>query len=388
MEHSANDSWRRSAETDCLGLYVHIPFCSSICSYCNFNRGLLDHPLKRRYISALITEIERAGDGSKVDTIYFGGGTPSLLLPDEIQNVFKACQKSFDVSSDAEVTLEMNPETVSRSYVASILDIGVTRLSIGVQSFNDRELERLGREHTAETAVNAFLSARNAGCDNVSLDLMLSLPEQTREKYARSIEKLVQLSPDHASLYILELYPNAPLESDISRKGWSLPKEEDAALMYLEALERTAACGLEQYEISNLARSGKRSRHNLKYWEDGSWLGFGCGAHSTRSGWRWRNLSETERYVDRIERSAEVALDRRLLGEKERLGDALFMGLRLAEGLDLVRIRYRYGVDVMDRYGAELRKFTDSGLLVESENRLRLTRQGMLLANEVMSTFV
>ena len=388
MTSSAHDPWRKSAGIDTLGLYVHIPFCSSICNYCNFNRGLLDHPLKRRYISALTAEIERAGDGSKVDTIYFGGGTPSLLFEEEVEDVLRACQKSFDVSSDVEVTLEMNPETVNRNYVASILDTGVTRISIGVQSFNDCELERLGREHTAETAVDAFSSARSAGCDNVSLDLMLSLPEQTLQRWARSIEQLVQLSPDHASLYILELYPNAPLGSDMSKKGWSLPKEDDAALMYLEALERTDACGLEQYEISNLARSGKRSRHNLKYWEDGSWLGFGCGAHSTRGGWRWRNLSETESYVDRIERSADVVLERRLLGEQERIGDALFMGLRLVEGLDLVRIRQRYGIDVMERYGEELRKYIDSGVLVESENRLRLTRQGMLIANEVMSTFV
>ena len=371
-----------------LGLYVHVPFCASICNYCNFNRGLLDRELKRRYVDALAGEIERAGDGSTADTIYFGGGTPSLLAPAEVARVIEACREAFTVRSGAEVTLEMNPETVTVDYVAAARAAGVTRLSIGVQSFDDRELGRLGRGHTADDAAAALSAARDAGCDDVSMDLMLWLPAQTRNECAASVDRLVELAPDHASLYLLEVYPNAPLRDEMARGGWSQAPDDDAAEMYLDALRRTDAAGLAQYEISNVARAGKRSRHNLKYWQDGEWLGFGCGAHSRRDGWRWRNVPETARYVDAVERGDATVQARRALSLEERLGDALFMGLRLAQGIDLGTVRRRYGVDVLERYGARLQPFFGAGMLVAGAERLRLTRRGMLLANEVMEAFV
>ena len=371
-----------------LGLYVHVPFCASICNYCNFNRGLLDRELKRRYVSALAKEIARDGDGSAADTIFFGGGTPSLLAPPEVARIVDACREAFAVRSGAEVTLEMNPETVTADYVSAVRDAGVTRLSIGVQSFDDGELARLGRGHTAEGAAEALAAARAAGCDDVSMDLMLWLPAQTRDECAASVSRLVALAPDHASLYLLEVYPNAPLRDEMARGGWSQAPDDDAAAMYLDALARTDAAGLAQYEISNVARAGKRSRHNLKYWQDGEWIGFGCGAHSRRDRWRWRNVSETARYVDAIERDEATAQERRALPDGERLGDALFMGLRLTEGIDLGAIRGRYGVDVLERYGARLQPFVQAGMLVAGAERLRLTRRGMLLANEVMQAFV
>ena len=371
-----------------LGLYIHVPFCASICNYCNFNRGLLDRELKRRYVSALAREIARAGDGSAADTIFFGGGTPSLLAPPEVARIVDACREAFALRSGAEVTLEMNPETVTADYVSAVRDAGVTRLSIGVQSFDDAELARLGRGHTAEGAAEALAAARDAGCDDVSMDLMLWLPAQTRDACAASVSRLVALAPDHASLYLLEVYPNAPLRDEMARGGWSQAPDDDAAAMYLDALARTDAAGLAQYEISNVARAGKRSRHNLKYWQDGAWIGFGCGAHSRRDGWRWRNVSETARYVDAIERDEATAQERRALPAGERLGDALFMGLRLTEGIDLGAIRGRYGIDVLERYGAPLQPFIQAGMLVAGAERLRLTRRGMLLANEVMQAFV
>ena len=371
-----------------LGLYVHVPFCASICNYCNFNRGLLDRELKRRYVAAVEAEIARAGDGAAADTVYFGGGTPSLLAPPEVARILDACRRAFALRAGAEVTLEMNPETVTADYVSAVRDAGVTRLSIGVQSFDDRELARLGRGHTADGAAGALDAARAAGCDDVSLDLMLWLPAQTRGQCAASVDRLVSLAPDHASLYLLEVYPNAPLRDEMARGGWSQAPDDDAAAMYLDALARTDAGGLAQYEISNVARSGRRSRHNLKYWQDGEWIGFGCGAHSRRGGWRWRNVSETARYVDAVGRGEAVARERRALPAAERLGDALFMGLRLVDGIDTGAIRGRYGVDVMERFGARLRPFLDAGILVRDAERLRLSRRGMLLANEVMQAFV
>jgi oxygen-independent coproporphyrinogen III oxidase len=196
------------------------------------------------------------------------------------------------------------------------------------------------------------------------------------------------LAPDHLSLYLLEVYPNAPLKDDMARARWSQAPDEDAATMYMEAMERLEAAGLAQYEISNVARAGRRSRHNLKYWSDGEWLGFGCGAHSTRGGARWKNISSTVEYTDAVMRGASPAVDLRRMTPNEQLGDALFTGLRLVDGIDLNVIQTRYGVDVWRRFGPELEPFIEAGCLRRDGARLWLTRQGMLLAHEVMAVFV
>jgi oxygen-independent coproporphyrinogen-3 oxidase len=373
-----------------LGLYLHIPFCAAICNYCNFNRGLLDEALKVRYVDALVAEIDAAAEPTTaVDTIFFGGGTPSLLTGAEAGRILDACGRSFAVTPDAEITLEANPETVSPSSLAAYRAAGVNRVSFGVQSFRDDELRRLGRLHSARTALDALDMARAAGCENVSLDLMMWLPEQRVDQWLASIDALVGAAPDHASLYLLELYPNAPLREDMARAGWSQAPDEDAAEMYLEALARLDAAGYEQYEISNVARPGRASRHNVKYWEDGEWLGFGCGAHSTREGARWRNVTATMDYVRRVGAGESLVAERRVLDADQRVEEALFTGIRLTAGLDVAAFAGRYGVDIWQRYGGELARFVDAGLLVHDPGaRLRLTRPGMLLANEVMAVFI
>jgi oxygen-independent coproporphyrinogen III oxidase len=384
-----------------LGLYVHIPFCAAICNYCNFNRGLFDAELKARYVRAVIREIARSsgaggsggsggagGSGGVADTIYFGGGTPSLLEPGEIADIIRACREAFAVSADAEVTLEANPETVSVDRLAAFRAAGVNRVSFGVQSFREDELRRLSRLHSAGRARDAVHEARAAGFDNVSIDLMMWLPGQRLEEWLQSVDEAIRVAPDHLSLYLLEVYPNAPLKDEMARQRWSQAPDDDAAAMYVTAMERLEAAGLQQYEISNVARPGRRSRHNLKYWTDQEWLGFGCGAHSTRNGARWKNVSSTEEYVDRIARDAGTEVDVRRLSDSERLGDALFTGLRLAEGVELATIRQRYGVDVWRRFGADLQVYVDAGLLLHDGATLRLTRRGMLLAHEVMAVFV
>jgi len=373
-----------------LGLYLHVPFCAAICHYCNFNRGLLDEALKTRYVDALTAEIAAAAEpDTPADTIYFGGGTPSLLRGDEVARIIDICREAFDVAPDAEVTLECNPETVSLALLEGFRAAGVNRLSFGVQSFRDDELRRLGRMHSAETARDAVRLARAAGFGNVSLDLMMWLPEQRLAHWLANVDELIALAPEHASLYLLELYPNAPLREDMARSGWSLAPDEDAADMYLEALDRLDAAGYEQYEISNVARPGWQARHNVKYWQDGEWLGFGCGAHSTRDAVRWRNIPATMEYIQRVVAGSTLVAERRVLDRHERVEEALFTGLRLTVGLDLPAIATRYGVDVWDRYGLDLARFVDAGLLVhEPGRRLALTRPGMLLANEVMAVFI
>lgn len=400
-----------------LGLYVHVPFCSAICNYCNFNRRLFDADLKVRYIDALVAEIQQAGlkacttsadvaqttradvaqttradvvqtFRSAADTIFFGGGTPSLLEPDEVARIIEACESAFLVAADREVTLEANPETVTEARLAAFRRAGINRVSFGVQSFREEELRRLSRLHTAGRARDALAEARAAGFDNLSLDLMMWLPEQKVTDWLESVDEAIALGPDHLSLYLLELYPNAPLKEDMARARWSQAPDEDAATMYVTAMERLEAAGYDQYEVSNVARPGRRSRHNLKYWTDGDWLGFGCGAHSTREGVRWKNISSTEDYIDQIARDASPAVDIRRLTPEERLGDALFTGLRLVDGIDTNAIQTCYGVDVWRRFGADLEPFLEAGWLRHEGARLRLTRQGMLVANEVMTVFV
>jgi oxygen-independent coproporphyrinogen-3 oxidase len=403
-----------------LGLYVHIPFCSAICNYCNFNRGLFDAALKARYVEALVSEIEgapaampsrgrgkprrgisvssrrgwgpaaseRKNSRAAADTIYFGGGTPSLLEPDEIARIIAACRAAFAVAGDAEITLEANPESVDQARLAAFRAAGVNRVSFGVQSFREPELRRLSRLHTADRAREAVFEARVAGFENISLDLMMWLPEQQIAEWLESVDAAIALAPEHLSLYLLEVYPNAPLKDDMARARWSQAPDEDAAAMYLAAMDRLDAIGYEQYEISNVARPGRRSRHNIKYWQDGEWLGFGCGAHSTRRGVRWKNVASTDEYVRRLEQGESPAIDHRPLSPEEHLGDALFTGLRLTEGVNLDAIRAVHGVDVWARYGADLDHFVQAGILRKEGPRLWLTRQGMLLAHEVMTTFV
>ena len=300
-----------------LGLYVHIPFCSAICNYCNFNRGLFDAALKARYVDALIlrdpegrragmaqerlrprraedkqirgeaSALVRAGVGPQrsekkraaADTIYFGGGTPSLLEPDEIGRIIAACRAAFDLAGDSEITLEANPESVDEARLAGFRAAGVNRLSFGVQSFREPELRRLSRLHTVDRARAAVAEARAAGFDNLSLDLMMWLPEQQVTEWLESVDAAIALGPDHLSLYLLEVYPNAPLKEDMARARWSQAPDDDAAAMYVTAMERLEASGYEQYEISNVARPGRRSRHNVNTGPTGS--GSASGAAHT-----------------------------------------------------------------------------------------------------------
>jgi oxygen-independent coproporphyrinogen-3 oxidase len=358
------------------GLYIHIPFCAALCNYCNFNRGLLDEGVKRRYVDALVAEIRRATEGgADIDTVFFGGGTPSLLAPAEVSSILRACGDTFDVLADAEVTLEANPETVTETSLAGYREVGVNRLSYGVQSFRDVELQRLGRLHSAETARRAVRMARGMGFDNISLDLMLWLPGQRLAEWLESVDALVEVGPEHASIYLLEIYPNAPLRDAMARGGWSVAPDDDAADMYLQGLARLDAAAYEQYEISNVARPGRRARHNLKYWQAGHWLGYGCGAHSTWDGVRWRNLSSTAEYVERAAAGRSVRVGERTLSAEERLEEALFLELQLTR-IDLDAMRREHGVDVF-RQSKRVVSICRPRLLVhEPGRRLALSREG------------
>jgi oxygen-independent coproporphyrinogen-3 oxidase len=379
-----------------LGIYIHIPFCQAICSYCNFNRGLLDADLKRAYVTALEREIRTASLPNCptaslphcVDSIFFGGGTPSLLEPSEIARLLAACRETYDVTSDAEITLETNPETATHERLAAFREAGITRLSFGVQSFDDDELKRLSRIHSAARAVEVIEAAKTIGFDSVSFDLMLWLPGQTPASWYRTVDRAISLAPDHLSFYLLELYPNAPLKEEMARAGWSQTPEDDAAEMYLEGLARLDAAGYVQYEISNVSKPGHRARHNVKYWQSGSWLGLGCGAHSTVDGVRWKNIAGTGEYVARISAGEDVRLDVRTMSGDERIEEALFTGLRLTEGIHESEFFARWGIAPWTRYRDTLDLRVEAGHIWRNDGRFGLTRSGMLVANDVLSAFV
>jgi oxygen-independent coproporphyrinogen-3 oxidase len=400
-----------------LGLYLHIPFCSSICSYCNFNRGLFDGDLKARYVDALETEIRltaapkpgaaydspyvgrsgfSSGEPRAADTIFFGGGTPSLLEPPEIARLITACRETYALTPDAEVTLETNPETVTVERLEGFRTAGVNRISFGVQSFDDTELTRLGRIHSARRAEDAVRDARAAGFRSLSFDLMFWLPGQSLDSWRRTVDRAIALEPDHLSLYLLELYPNAPLKESMARlrqgfggaSPWSQASDDEAADMYLAALEALDAAGFEQYEISNVARPGFWSRHNVKYWQSGDWRGFGCGAHSTVDGVRWKNVAATSAYIEHLGSGRAVAIERERLSGQARRQEALFTGLRMSTGIDRGNFSRRFGVDPWVVYGEALTPAVDDGLMWREGARFGLTRRGMLVANEILATFV
>jgi oxygen-independent coproporphyrinogen-3 oxidase len=397
-----------------LGLYLHIPFCSSICSYCNFNRGLFDGDLKTRYVAALEKEILDAGDGRAADTIFFGGGTPSLLDPPEIARLLGACRDAYALAPAAEITLETNPETATLERLEAFRAAGVNRISFGVQSFDDAELARLGRIHSASRAGDAVRDARRAGFTNLSFDLMFWLPGQSLASWLQTIEEAIALEPDHLSLYLLELYPNAPLKETMARvahgpraqgpgpdatdlspsaecpepSAWAQTPDDVAADMYLAALERLDENGLAQYEISNVARSGRWSRHNVKYWQGGHWRGFGCGAHSTVDAVRWHNVASTVEYVAAVTAGHDVARERRALSREDQVSEALFTGLRLTVGIATRNFLARYGVDPWIQHAEALDPCVGEGLMWHDADGFGLTRRGMLVANEILATFV
>ncbi len=378
-----------------LGLYIHVPFCSSICHYCNFNRGLLDADRKRQYVEAVTAEIRgaparfgwRPGE-TRADTLFFGGGTPSLLEGAETAAIIQACRDAFDVAPDAEITLEANPESATPFLLARIREAGVNRLSLGVQSFVQEELVRLGRLHDVAQARRAVACAREAGFDNLSLDLMMWLPEQTVHAWLESVDEAIGLRPEHLSLYMLEIYPNAPLRDAMARANWSQAPDDDAADMYEAAMARLESAGYVQYQISNVALPGRASRHNLKYWTDGEWLGFGPGAHSTLAGARWKNVSATGEYVSRMAAGLPLETERRDLSAEERWQEAVITGLRLQSGISVGAMAASYGVDLDARFGADLQRFGEAGVVARDGDRLRLTRRGMLVANDVLRVFI
>jgi oxygen-independent coproporphyrinogen III oxidase len=380
------------------GIYIHIPFCRSRCSYCDFATGAYEGGLAERYVRALVAEVAafdaarvspRADAPREVDTIYFGGGTPSLLAPRQVESILSAVREKFCVKPRAEVTMEMNPGTVTPDSARAFRRAGVNRASFGLQTFDDEQLRRLGRTHTAEDARRTLRTLRDAGFANVSFDLIAGLPAQTVEEWSRNLDEALALRPEHLSLYLLEVHEGTPLADQLRRGFWPQPDPDAAAEMYRTLCERTARAGYERYEISNFCLPGFASRHNLKYWTGAPYYGFGSSAHSfDGSASRWSNERDAARYCELVETGGGAVAERTELSADEAASESLFLGLRLSRGVNLVEHRARFGSDVRSKYGEDLRRFADAGLIELSGDRLRLTRDGALLSNEVFAAFV
>jgi len=381
---------------DPFGIYVHIPFCTAKCGYCDFNSYAGHDHLIPSYGEALLAEASlwsRAAGGRTVTSIFFGGGTPSLTPAQEMRQILDGLRAMFEVATDAEVSLEANPGSLGPEYLRELRAAGFNRLSIGVQSFDDAELKSLDRIHSAADAEAAVAAARAGGFEDLNLDLIYGLPGQTMARWRENLERALALEPEHLSLYALTIEEGTPLARDIARGRAEAPDGDLQADLYEWTQERMAEAGFEHYETSNWARPGHRCRHNLVYWKHHEYLGLGAGAHSYFNGVRFSTVLLPNRYVELVQEAAatEGARTMRHLVNVEPItaevaaSDALILGLRLIEGVDVDAFNQRFGVDIDGRFGAAFRECAEYGLIERVEGWLRLTERGRLLSNDVFA---
>lgn len=371
-------------------LYLHIPFCEKKCLYCDFYSIETLTPMED-FLKGLTAEMEsyaHRGDGTRFDTVFFGGGTPSLLTPPQLGQILSSLRSFYAIVTDAEITLETNPGTITPDKLTAYRSLGVNRLSIGVQSFDDRELRFLSRIHDSTQAEEAVRMARGAGFDNASIDLMYSLPGQTPEQWMYTLERGLALEPQHISAYSLIVEDNTPLSRMVRAKQVSPNPVEAEAELFELTMRVMADNGFEHYEVSNYARPGYRSRHNYAYWSHENYLGFGPSAHSFwhsadgRSGERWANIANVSTYAHRLaDHEAPVAF-RELVGVHELVNERIFLGLR-SDGLNLDRLEGELGIRLHDGQREIMRQLVKEELASLEGAVLKLTPKGFLLCDEI-----
>ncbi len=380
-------------------LYLHIPYCQVRCAYCDFNTyaGFNDQiPAYARALATEITGVGAAAGRPPAHTVFFGGGTPSLLPLDALGLILDAVRASFKLADDSELTLEANPGTVTRDYLLGLRGLGINRLSFGVQSSHPHELRLLDRLHLFEDAAQAVSWARAAGFDDLNLDLIFALPHQTLDQWRQTVDRTLALGPDHVSAYALSLEHGTPMRAWVYRGLLPMPDPDLAADMYLLAHELLKQNGFAQYEISNWSRPGHTCRHNLQYWRNLPYLGFGAGAHGYAAGQRYSNVLAPGAYIERLSDGAPTSFptsaarqQTTALSRDDEIGETMMMGLRLTqEGISLAEFARRFGQPLKERFGREVRQLTARGLLETVGDQLRLTEAGRLLGNQVFLEFV
>lgn len=388
-----------------LGVYFQVPFCASKCSFCNFSSGVVPSTVFRRYCRALIQEIERlpefyAAAGIEpgllrlpVDTVYMGGGTPSLLGAELLEQVSEALRRRFEIVAGAEFTLEVTPGSADCNFLVKARVLGITRLSIGAQSFADHELSVVGRLHSAADTRELVRVARRAGFLNINLDLIAGLPYQTRHSWFSSLKAALALGPEHISVYLLEIDEKSRLGREILRHGTryhaaAVPGEELVAEAYETARELLAREGYVQYEISNFSLPGHESRHNQKYWQLKPYVGLGAGAHSFDGCRRWTNETPIEVYETRLARDDSPATEIHAFSPAEQLEEFFFLGLRQGQGVNLGTARQRWGNDRVLSSEARVSELVRDGWLERRGDQVRLAEKAYLVSNEVFQQFL
>lgn len=369
-----------------FGVYIHIPFCVKKCKYCDFNSFKMNLCDKKRYLDDLNKEIKMySGECADriVDTIFFGGGTPSILSCDEIECLMKCVKDSFNISDDAEITMECNPGTIDRKKLEAIKRSGINRLSIGLQAVQNHHLSYIGRIHTYEEFEKNFKEARSVGFDNINIDLMFALPNQTEDDWKESLEKVVRLNPEHISAYSLIMEEGTELFDMYEREEFELMDEDRDIDMYEYTISYLKNNGYNQYEISNYSKEGKECRHNIIYWQCDNYLGLGAGAAGYLARDRYTNESNLNSYHKKIESGKKPIISVENLSDEEMMEEMVFMGLRMNSGINRIDFKNRFGVEFCDKYKKQVEDLVERGLLSVVDENIKLTQKGREISNSV-----
>lgn len=380
--------WKSMAKA----VYIHIPFCSQICHYCDFNKVFLKGQPVDEYLLAMEKEIELTlaefPIQSDIETVYIGGGTPTALNEKQLERLMETIRLFFPFTNVREFTIEANPGDLNEEKLQLLKESGVNRLSLGVQSFNNELLGKIGRSHRARDVYRTITWAKQAGFENINADLMYRLPGQTIAHIRDSLRELKNLDIAHASIYSLIIEPQTVFYNLMNKGKLKLPTEDEEADMYAYILEEMAFIGYSQYEISNYAKAGFESHHNLVYWNNEEYYGFGAGAHSYLNGTRRSNIKPVTHYIRTVEENRLPIRESLQLTKKERMEEEMFLGLRKTEGVSADRFFEKYHVDPLEHYRLPIEQFTKKGLLTVTDGRIRLTKRGMFLGNEVFQAFI
>ncbi len=369
-----------------LELYVHIPFCVRKCQYCDFLSGPSDEETKDRYIEALLKEIRAAEhtEDYEIVSVFIGGGTPSALKAEAIASIMRTLQEKFFFCEDAEVTIEANPGTVDPEKLTIYRNVGINRLSLGLQSTDAEELKLLGRIHSYEEFLKNYEWAREAGFSNINIDLMFAIPGQTGEAWRQHLYQVAELNPEHISAYSLIIEEGTPF----AEQNLDLPDEDTEYQMYEDTAEILERYGYRQYEISNYAKQGYMCRHNAGYWQRLEYLGFGLGASSLYGGMRFSNTHQMQEYLKESRNPDQIRKDVTVLSRNEQIEEFMFLGLRMTEGISEKKFEENFNVRLMDIYGDILQKYEETGFMEHIETKWRLTRKGIHVSNHILADFL
>ena len=382
-----------------IEIYIHIPFCVKKCDYCDFLSAPCDDETKTKYVDALCQELKWAKDCLDeylVDTVFIGGGTPSILEGKQIEKIMETLRSVANVSSDAEITIECNPGTLDKEKLSSYKNAGINRISLGLQSANDDELKNIGRIHNYDEFVDSYNLVCESGFENINVDLMSALPGQTVESYKGTLEKITALNPEHVSAYSLIVEDETPLKERVDSGSVELPNEDDEREMYYYTKEFLEKTGYKRYEISNYAKDGFECRHNVGYWKRVEYLGFGIGAASLFKGKRFSNTSDINRYINMLERDVmnadeiweSINESDEVLTKNDEMEEFMFLGLRMTDGISKTDFKNIFGTDIDSVYGKVLQKLKDQRLIMEENDNIKLTDRGIDISNQVLANFL